>query len=104
MSLQRTFSVEEIKTIDKHPAFKLIIDFVTNEAYSHKRLVIMFYSVFFHFVSFAFFSLIILYLYPRICDLLQQRNRHANTVADIYLFAADFLRISSETDTVQVKT
>ncbi|KAK3717323.1 hypothetical protein QZH41_011553, partial [Actinostola sp. cb2023] len=70
---QRAFSVEEIKTIDKHPAFKLIIDFVTNESYCHER----------------------------ICALLQQRNKHANTVSDIYLFAADFLRISSETDAVQ---
>ncbi|XP_031567894.1 zinc finger ZZ-type and EF-hand domain-containing protein 1-like [Actinia tenebrosa] len=70
---QRAFSVEEIKTIDKHPAFKLIIDFVTNESYSHER----------------------------IRRLLQQRYKHANTVADIYLFASDFLRISSESDVVQ---
>lgn len=70
---QRTLSLEEIRTIDKHPAFKLILDFVTNESYSHKRIQ----------------------------ALLQQRVKHANTVADIYLFAADFLRISSETDLVQ---
>ena len=36
---QRTLSLEEIKTIDKHPAFKLILDFVTNDSYSHERLV-----------------------------------------------------------------
>lgn len=34
---QRTLSVEEIRTIDKHPAFKLILDFVTNDSYSHER-------------------------------------------------------------------
>ncbi|XP_027043421.1 zinc finger ZZ-type and EF-hand domain-containing protein 1-like isoform X1 [Pocillopora damicornis] len=70
---QRTLSIEEIKTIDKHPAFKLILDFVTNDSYSHERIQ----------------------------ALLQQRVKHANNVADIYLFAADFLRISSETDLVQ---
>ena len=41
-------------------------------------------------------------LLTRIQALLQQRVKHANTVADIYLFAAEFLRISSETDLVQV--
>ena len=41
-------------------------------------------------------------LLTRIQALLQQRVKHANTVADIYLFAAEFLRISSETDPVQV--
>ncbi|XP_073246845.1 zinc finger ZZ-type and EF-hand domain-containing protein 1-like isoform X1 [Porites lutea] len=70
---QRTLSVEEIRTIDKHPAFKLILDFVTNDSYSHERTQ----------------------------ALLKQRVEHANTVADIYLFAAEFLRISSETDLVQ---
>ena len=35
--------------------------------------------------------------------LLKQRVEHATTVADIYLFAAEFLRISSETDLVQVR-
>ena len=35
--LQRSFSIEEIKTIDKHPAFKLILDFVANDSYSHER-------------------------------------------------------------------
>ncbi|XP_078346247.1 zinc finger ZZ-type and EF-hand domain-containing protein 1-like isoform X2 [Oculina patagonica] len=70
---QRTLSLEEIRTIDKHPAFKLILDFVTNDSYSHERIQ----------------------------ALLQQRVKHANTVADIYLFAAEFLRISSETDLVQ---
>ncbi|XP_020615974.1 zinc finger ZZ-type and EF-hand domain-containing protein 1-like isoform X2 [Orbicella faveolata] len=70
---QRTLSLEEIKTIDKHPAFKLILDFVTNDSYSHERIQ----------------------------ALLQQRVKHANAVADIYLFAAEFLRISSETDLVQ---
>ena len=34
---QRTLSLEEIRTIDKHPAFKLILDFVTNDSYSHER-------------------------------------------------------------------
>ncbi|XP_068674922.1 zinc finger ZZ-type and EF-hand domain-containing protein 1-like [Montipora foliosa] len=70
---QRTLSLEEIRTIDKHPAFKLILDFVTNDSYCHERIQ----------------------------ALLQQRVKHANTVADVYLFAADFLRISSETDLVQ---
>ncbi|XP_022784131.1 zinc finger ZZ-type and EF-hand domain-containing protein 1-like [Stylophora pistillata] len=70
---QRTLSIEEIKTIDKHPAFKLILDFVTNDSCSHERIQ----------------------------ALLEQRVKHANKVADIYLFAADFLRISSETDLVQ---
>lgn len=70
---QRTLSLEEIRTIDKHPAFKLILDFVTNDSYCHERVQ----------------------------ALLQQRVKHANTVSDIYLFAAEFLRISSETDLVQ---
>ncbi|XP_048575305.1 zinc finger ZZ-type and EF-hand domain-containing protein 1 isoform X2 [Nematostella vectensis] len=70
---QRTISFEDLKTIDKHPAFRRIIDFVTNDSFSHER----------------------------IRALLQQRIKHANTVADVYLFAAEFLKISSESDVVQ---
>lgn len=61
--------------MEKYPSFKLVMDFVRDPAWSKARVE----------------------------QLLEERCEHAQTVADVYMFSAEYLRIMSHQHVFQVK-
>ncbi|XP_064597879.1 zinc finger ZZ-type and EF-hand domain-containing protein 1-like [Liolophura sinensis] len=61
---------------EKYPAFKLVIEFVRDPAWSSER----------------------------VNRLLQERSQHAQAVAEVYMFASEFIRQTSEDNIFQIPT